>query len=293
MILSVGEILADLICDVGNDGATFHAYCGGAPFNLAVCAKQHGAKVGFVGRVGNDTFGRFLSDFAKRAGLDYLRIETDPVRNTTLAVVSLKDGERDFAFFRHDTADFNVELSGVSFSDFPDLHIVHVGSLMLSEEKGKQLVSHLIDKIHSDKRLFSFDVNFRADLYDNDDDMINAYSEAVDKADILKFSEDEILLFTKKQTLSDAVRAVYKKDRLLLVTRGKDGSDYYFNDICGHIPSTPVTPVDTTGAGDAFFGTVLAKLDGVPFTKENIENALSEGNAAGAATTLFKGAIRL
>lgn len=68
---------------------------------------------------------------------------------------------------------------------------------------------------------------------------------------------------------------------------------YVYNGLSGVVATEKVTPVDTTGAGDAFFGTVLAELDGKEFTKENIENALIKGNKAGAKATQFKGAIKL
>ena len=51
--------------------------------------------------------------------------------------------------------------------------------------------------------------------------------------------------------------------------------------------------MDTTGAGDAFFGTLLANLDGKEFTEENIELAMQKANKAGAETTQFLGAVLL
>lgn len=51
--------------------------------------------------------------------------------------------------------------------------------------------------------------------------------------------------------------------------------------------------VDTTGAGDAFFGALLANLDGKEWTKETIETALMRANETGARTICFKGAVRL
>ena len=65
MILCIGEILADMVGESEGDSLALHAYCGGAPFNCAVNAKQAGAKVGFVGRVGDDPVGRFLLSYAK------------------------------------------------------------------------------------------------------------------------------------------------------------------------------------------------------------------------------------
>ena len=80
MILSVGELLADMIGEADGDSLRFQAFCGGAPFNLAVNARQAGAKVGFLGRVGCDPVGKFLIGFAQKAGLDQLIIQQDEVR---------------------------------------------------------------------------------------------------------------------------------------------------------------------------------------------------------------------
>ena len=116
---------------------TFKSFCGGAPFNVSVNAKNAGATVGFIGRVGKDVIGRFVTDQAKKANLDYLDIQVNSERNTTLAFVTLTDGERDFAFNRHDTADFNINIEEIDFDKYKGLNILHLGSLMLSEENGK------------------------------------------------------------------------------------------------------------------------------------------------------------
>ena len=142
MILSIGEILADMIGEKAESGMLFKSFCGGAPFNVAVNAKNAGASVGFVGRVGNDPVGRFLIQEAKKANLDSLDIQIDEIRNTTLAFVTLTDGERDFAFYRHDTADFNTDIKEIEWDKYQNLNIVHLGSLMLSEKEGKKLVAY-------------------------------------------------------------------------------------------------------------------------------------------------------
>lgn len=294
MILSVGEILADMIGQKVDGVTTFKAFCGGAPFNLAVNAKQSGAKVGFVGRVGNDVIGRFVLCEAQKAHLDRLDIQIDAERNTTIAFVTLTDGERDFAFNRHDTADFNIDFDDIDFESYENLEIVHLGSLMLSEQKGREFAEKIANKASELGAKLSFDMNFRKDIYKNFEDAKRAYVPFVERADIIKFSDDELADYTGISDMDEAAKSVLKKDKLLLVTLGKSGSAYYYNDLKGIVPSiSGVKCVDTTGAGDAFFGAFLTNIEGKELTKENIVYAMQQGNIKGAKTTEFYGAIEL
>lgn len=294
MILSVGEILADMIGQKVNGVTTFKAFCGGAPFNLAVNAKRSGAKVGFVGRVGNDVIGRFVLCEAQKAHLDRLDIQIDAERNTTIAFVTLTDGERDFAFNRHDTADFNIDFDDIDFESYENLEIVHLGSLMLSEQKGREFAEKIANKASELGAKLSFDMNFRKDIYKNFEDAKRAYAPFVERADIIKFSDDELADYTGISNIDEAAKSVLKKDKLLLVTLGKSGSAFYYNDLKGIVPSiSGVKCVDTTGAGDAFFGAFLANIEGKELTEENVVNAMQQGNTKGAKTTEFYGAIEL
>ena len=294
MILSVGEILADMIGQKEDGVTTFKAFCGGAPFNLAVNAKQSGAKVGFVGRVGNDVIGRFVLCEAQKAHLDRLDIQIDAERNTTIAFVTLTDGERDFAFNRHDTADFNIDFDDIDFESYENLEIVHLGSLMLSEQKGREFAEKIANKANELGAKLSFDMNFRKDIYKNFEDAKRAYAPFVECADIIKFSDDELTDYTGISDMDEAAKSVLKKDKLLLVTLSKSGSAYYYNDLKGIVPSiSGVKCVDTTGAGDAFFGAFLTNIEGKELTEENIVYAMQQGNIKGAKTTEFYGAIEL
>ena len=294
MILSVGEILADMIGQKEDGVTTFKAFCGGAPFNLAVNAKQSGAKVGFVGRVGNDVIGRFVLCEAQKAHLDRLDIQIDAECNTTIAFVTLTDGERDFAFNRHDTADFNIDFDDIDFESYENLEIVHLGSLMLSEQKGREFAEKIANKASELGAKLSFDMNFRKDIYKNFEDAKRAYAPFVERADIIKFSDDELADYTGISDMDEAAKSVLKKDKLLLVTLGKSGSAYYYNDLKGIVPSiSGVKCVDTTGAGDAFFGAFLANIEGKELTEENIVYSMQQGNIKGAKTTEFYGAIEL
>lgn len=293
MILAIGEILADMVGSDENGTLTFKAFCGGAPFNVAVNAKQAGAEVGFVGRVGKDVIGRFVAEEAEKADFDYLDIQQDDKRNTTLAFVTLKDGERDFAFNRHDTADFNIDVDQIDFAKYSGLNIVHLGSLMLSEENGKVFAEKIANIAKELGVKLSFDMNFRMDTYEDFEDAKKAYKPYVQRADVIKFSDDELKLYTGIDDIKNAIESIYQKGQLFLLTLGSSGSMYYYNGQSGLVPTEKVKPIDTTGAGDAFFGTFLANIEDKEWTKENIEDALVKANKAGALTTQFLGAVKL
>lgn len=293
MILSIGEILADMVGETVDKTLIFKSFCGGAPFNVAVNAKNAGANVGFIGRVGKDVIGRFVISEAQKANLDYLDIQLDENRNTTLAFVTLTDGERDFAFNRYDTADYNIDDKSIDWDKYVGLNIVHLGSLMLSEKSGKAFAKKIASKVKDLGLLLSFDMNFRMDTYKNFEDALNAYAPYVECSDILKFSDDELKLYTGIDDIESAIKSIYHQDQLLVITLGSMGSLYYYNGESGIVSTKKVKPIDTTGAGDAFFGTFLANIENKEWNKQVIEDALAKANDAGAKTTQFFGAIKL
>jgi sugar/nucleoside kinase (ribokinase family) len=160
-------------------------------------------------------------------------------------------GERYFTFFRHDTADFNLSLDEINFNEFKDLRIVHLGSLMLSEQKGVEFAEEMVKRIKKSEYLFSFDVNFRYDLYKTKEDAFRAYKPFIERADILKFSQDEILDYTRETSLVRAIEKLNCKG-LLLITLGSEGSMFAFGGKSRIVETIKVKPVDTTGAGTRF-----------------------------------------
>ena len=69
---------------------------------------------------------------------------------------------------------------------------------------------------------------------------------------------------------------------------------YRFNDLESHVKSIKVKPVDTTGAGDAFYAGILANISSLKkeeWTNEILDEAFKFGNVCGALNTLGKGAI--
>lgn len=287
MILCAGEILADMIGAERDGVFVYERKAGGAPFNVACAVKKFGVKSAFAGSVGDDIIGGFLKDFAKSVKLDGLCLESDPDRNTTLAFVQLdRHGERSFCFYRKNTADYRMPEIPDGLFDSAD--IVHIGSLMLSEDEGAAYAERLAERARSAGKTVSFDVNFRTDIFKDKENAVSRYKTMLEAADIVKFSEDEVEIFGR-----DYIDGRLK-DKLVCITLGGNGSEWRYLGRRNAVPSVKVRPVDTTGAGDAFYAGVLSRLDGLnksEWTDGVLNHALKFGNVCGALNTLGRGAI--
>ena len=287
MILCAGEILADMIGAERDGVFVYERKAGGAPFNVACAVKKFGVKSAFAGSVGDDIIGGFLKDFVKSVKLDGLCLESDAQRNTTLAFVQLdRHGERSFCFYRKNTADYRMPEIPDGLFDSAD--IVHIGSLMLSEDEGAAYAARLAKRASSAGKTVSFDVNFRTDIFKDKESAVSRYKTMLEAADIVKFSEDEVEIFG--QDYIDG----RLKEKLVCITFGGNGSGWRYLGRRNAVPSVKVKPVDTTGAGDAFYAGVLSRLDGLQkseWTDGVLNHALKFGNVCGALNTLGRGAI--
>ncbi|MGN0822670.1 MAG: carbohydrate kinase, partial [Candidatus Gallimonas sp.] len=251
MILSIGEILADMICERRNGAVLYRRCAGGAPFNVACAVKKCGGKVGFYGKVGDDSIGRALAEYAREKDLDELNVVVDPDSNTTLAFVDLDEsGERSFTFYRKHTADYRLSMSEVRES-IGRADVVHLGSLMLSEEVGRAFADEVVAETKRLGKKLSFDVNFREDVFRDRETAVKIYEKYVRAADVLKLSENEIGLFTSAKETRKAMKELCAPNKLVVLTLGKEGAAYACDGKYEAVPTIGVKPIDTTGAGDA------------------------------------------
>ena len=292
MILCIGEILADLIGEYNGENVKYERFVGGAPLNVACGIKNLEGAVGFIGSVGDDIFGIFLYEYCLTKGFEFLDVRLDSEHNTTLAFVENDpNGERSFCFFRQNTADYQIDYSRLNI--IADANIVHVGSLMLREQIGRELAHKIMDIAKENGKLISFDINFRDDIYNSTEEANEIYFQYIKRADILKFSEDEVELFTGSSDLSSLNDLVHP-DQLVFVTLGSKGSYYQYKDLKNIVESIKVKPVDTTGAGDAFYACVLRYLDELQLSSLNDEiivEILKKANRCGALACGKKGAL--
>jgi fructokinase len=294
MILCIGEILVDVINEK-TDRNHFSRFLGGAPFNVACAITKFGGDAGFIGNIGNDQLGSFLRQEAEKQNLKYLKLDVKDQRDTSWAMVEIKkDGERKFRFQRRNGADFCFDPKTFDFSIFDQADIIHLGSLMLSEKAGRDFFDRAIYEIKNRGKKFSFDINYRKGIFRSLEEAFLIYQNYIPLADILKYSEEELVAFAETSDYSSLLSKLFEKDQLVCLTLGNKGSAFFWNGITEMVPGIDVKPVDTTGAGDAFFGMILSKLEKMDLTalsKEKLQEIFRFGNIAGGLTTLSKGAI--
>ena len=300
-VYCIGELLIDFVAEKqGNDlskSLNFTKKAGGAPANVACAIAKLGGKSSFIGCVGKDPFGTFLLETLKQEHVDISKAQRSKTF-TTLAFVSLaEDGERDFVFSRG--ADIELKYDSTIRKDFAK-NMVHFGAAtaMLGGPLEEAYNHYLFDGL-TQESFISFDPNFRADLWkDNEEKFVKKCIPFVEKSHLCKFSLEEAQLLSGKQNITEACTKLHELGaNIITVTLGKEGTYVSTPDVQHTVPSIKVSPVDTTGAGDAFIGCLLYQIAKLPDYNtlikdgETLLQMVATANKAGAITTTAYGAI--
>jgi fructokinase len=302
-ILCIGEALIDMICtDKGRSlskGDNFLKKPGGAPTNVAAAIAALGGNVELAAKVGNDPFGKHLVDVMQSFGVNTRYMLQDNTSFTTFAFVSLmEDGERDFVFNRG--ADGALSRQDVEAIDLDDVSIIHFGSATAFLPGPLQTAyQSLLQKAIQKNIFISFDPNYRHLLFaNNTQSFVDQSWIFLQVCHFFKVSDEEAMLITGAVTLNDAVAILLEKTTAVFaITLGKEGTLLGFNKQTLIVPSIPVTPVDTTGAGDAFVGAVLYQLcdktlaEITAMQEKEWILIIANANKAGARTCEYMGAM--
>lgn len=262
-VTALGEILIDF-SPAGTDpngDPLFAQKAGGAPVNLLAAVSRYDGRTAFIGKVGDDLFGKTLRKTLIQCGISDRGLRTDPLRNTTLAFVALDEhGDRKFSFCRNFGADLALTPEEVPEDLIRESKIFHFGSLSLTNEPARSATKHALSLAKAAGCLITYDPNYRPPLWNNVEEAVEQMKKPLPLVDILKISKEELtLLFPGSE--GEAVSAILALGvRLVLVTDGGNGARLYTKSLRISRPARNVHPVDTTGAGDIFFGTFLSQL---------------------------------
>lgn len=304
-IMTLGEVLIDLT-QTGTDKngiPQFAAFPGGAPANVAVAASRLGAKAGFIGKIGKDAFGQQLCETLEQDHVDTSYLFAAENVPTTLAIVSVDErGERSFSFYRNPGADTQLtEKESTVFLNGELPFILHFGSLSLTAEPSRGAALAAVQRAREEGVLISYDPNYRAALWNSEGEAIDWMKAPLKLVDILKISDEELLLLTGTEDLEEGSKRLGEHGiRLIMITLGSEGVFYRLaggsgqEDLLGKVPAEPVNVCDTNGAGDTFLGAVLARIvdhGSIPTERSDLEDFLTFANRAAALTCSRPGAI--
>lgn len=302
-ILCIGEALIDMICtDKGkalSDGENFLKKAGGAPTNVAAAIAALGGQAELVAKVGADPFGKHLIEVMQSFGVSTKWVLQDEIFFTTFAFVSLmENGERDFYFNRG--ADGQLNENDVAAIEPGNYSIIHFGSATAFLPGPLQSTyQKILQKTAQADVLISFDPNYRQLLYrDKKSSFIQQSLNFINKCHFFKVSDEEALMLTGKTSVDEAADHFLQQTKAIFaITIGKEGTLLGAQGNKTIIPSIPITPIDTTGAGDAFVGAVLYQLadktvNEINSMNENMwETIIHNANKAGARTCEYMGAM--
>jgi len=309
-VICLGEALIDFIpLEKGvslMEVSGFRKAPGGAPANVAAGLSKLGNPSAFLGKVGDDPFGRFLEKTFAANGVDTGHMLFDPTARTGLAFVSLTaEGVPEFMFYRNPSADMLLTADEIDVEFIKSARAFHYGSITLISEPSKSATEAAIRYASEGGLLISYDPNLRKPLWPSLDQAKEQMLAAMAYPHVVKVSEEELAFLTDRSDtsdlsdMSDQLMASYPNIMLLAVTRGAEGSYFQTARAEGFIPAFSVDVVETTGAGDGFVAGLLhCLLDVISEPKDvkkvhriELARAFHFANAVAALTTTKPGAI--
>jgi fructokinase len=307
-VVALGELLIDFVPTVSGvtliEAPAFKKAPGGAPANVAAGLAKLGVNAGFMGKVGDDAFGHFLAQTLQEVGVDTSALRFSSEARTALAFVSLRaDGEREFMFYRHPSADMLYEPGEVDVEYIRSTKVFHYGSISLIHEPSRSATLLAVEAARASGALISYDPNLRLALWTGPRAAKEGMMLGWPLAQSIKVSEEELAFLSDRDVTSmadlstreAAARQLWHPQlRLMVITCGKRGCSYVTPSFCGDVPGFAVHSIDTTGAGDGFVAGVLKGLlehRQADQDEAQLRAICRYANAVGAVTTTERGAI--
>lgn len=280
------------------DTASFAKSVGGCPANIAIGTARLGLKSAYLGRVGDEQFGRYILEQFAREGVNTDGVRIDPERLTALAILAVEDDKTfPLLFYRENCADMAlapedvdeafiarakaVLVTGTHFSK-PNTDAAQEKAMALAREKGRKVI---------------FDIDYRPNLwglaghaageerYIASDHVSARMKKVLPHCDLIVGTEEEILIGSGETDLVTALRTVRRlSSATIVLKRGPMGCIVYEGDIPDDLEDGvvgqgfPIEVYNTLGAGDAFMsGFLRGWLKGEP-----LETCATWANACGA-----------
>ena len=285
-IWTMGELLVEIMRDkVGKGFEEMGVFLGpfpsGAPAIFIDTVVRLGQNGSIIGGIGKDGFGLNVLNRLKNHGVDCSYINVSEDKTTAVAFVTyFEDSSRKYIFYIDNTAAVEINISELDkISSYPDYFHIMGCSLMINEEFRRSIFK-VLEIFRTKGTKISFDPNIRIELLKNAslDEIINPILK---NCSIFFPGEKELLLLTKEKEIKLAVSKLFNNIddlEIIVLKKGKDGSDIYTRDKDIAIKPFNITEKDPTGAGDCFDAGFLCGL----LEKKSLYDCGMIASAAGA-----------
>ena len=280
-VFAIGELLVDMISDdydADNSCNKYSRYFGGSPANITMNIKRLGGNPIISASVGNDRLGEFLINNLKKNNINTEFI--NKVNNSTSMVLVTKSKETPLPIF-YRSADYNLEYNEDIGSILKNSKIVHFSCWPISQKKSRKVIEKVIEEARKNNVLIGFDPNYHEMIWEEGHDGIEYIKNLIGKLDIIKPSEvDAERIFGPDTPENHVDKFIQCGAKLVIMTLGKDGAIVSNGTETIKFKTLATEVIDTTGAGDAFWGGF--------YTAITSNYTLKEALNIGFATSAFK-----
>ena len=293
-VITIGEAMAMFVATQTGDLAEVEQFIkrvAGAELNVATGLARLGLKVGWVSRVGNDSFGRFVLNSLKKEGIDAQGVALDERYATGFQLKSKVENGTDpiVEYFRKGSAASHLSVADFNeayFSAARHLHLSGVAAAL--SPSSYELLAHTARTMKAQGKTLSFDPNLRPVLWKSEAEMVEKLNRLAFQADWVLPGLREGMILTGQQT-PEGIADFYLRHgvKAVVLKTGADGAWYKTADgEKGSVAPVKVdNVVDTVGAGDGFaVGVISALLEG-----RTLHQAVTRGNKIGALAIQVQG----
>ena len=262
MITIGGENLIDYVQTEVKDGLpVYTAIPGGSCYNVAIAAARQGQTVSYVTPISTDSLGNVLAQRLIDDGIQLATPRTDAP--TSLAVVSVNNGQPSYQFYRNDTADRQITPDTLDAAISDQTRVFHIGSLALIEGADADLWEQRFATLAANDVITSLDPNARPVVVKDKDQYVARLLRVMKHARVLKLSDEDLEYLAPDQPLMEAFEQICSETQaaIIILTKGADGAVVRCGSTQFDVAAVQAEPlVDTVGAGDTFMGTLLVEI---------------------------------
>jgi fructokinase len=299
MFVVCGEALMDVFA-AGDTaaGMALDARVGGSPFNAAVGLARLGQPVAFFSAVSRGFLGERLMRALEAEGVDTSAVQRNDAP-TTLGLVGLDANHvPSYSFYGEGCAD--RQLTAQALDSLPEgVRAIQLGSYAMVVEPIASTLRALVEREHA-RTLIAYDPNIRLNVEPDLARWRDMLEWMLPRTHLLKISEEDLQLLLPGTGIGTfAADALERGVKLVVVTRGAEGSAAWTRQARATMPSIQVDVVDTVGAGDTFQAALLTWLAEQgslsmqaleALTSAQLQSALGFAGRAAAITCSRRGA---